>query len=172
MTRLFSLPFLVCAALTACSDAGTPREAGIEPEETQMASDYLVDPETGEVRASHTDAAGVTTTLRAGEKVDPVLPQPFVLPPGAAITRVTRVDQGDAMLVTIAFTTELTVAELAARYRDLGAGGGFALTTDIAAADNAVLAGRHQDGAGTFSLSARRSAQGTAAELTVARSIG
>ncbi|MCA0910897.1 hypothetical protein [Qipengyuania gaetbuli] len=133
---------------------------------------YTVDRATGEVRATHTDAEGVTTTLAAGERVDPGLPAPFALPRGATVIRATRVEQGEGRLVTVEFTSDMGVVELADFYRTLATSSGFDLTSDLPGKAGAILAGRKTAGAMTFTLQAKPQDYGTDAQITVGLGIG
>lgn len=169
----FIIPLALTGLLLAACEERTPApdEAdAIAAEES--AGSYTVDPETGEVRATHTDPSGVTTTLAAGESVAPVLTPPFVLPPGASVDSVTRVERGEGSLVTIAFASELGVADLAQFYRDLAERGGFDLSTDLATGAGLVMAGSEIASETRFSLSIQESEEGSRAELTVSRGIG
>ena len=156
--------------ISACESRDSARRA--EKDLADAGGSYTVDRETGEVRATHTDAEGVTTTLAAGERVDPGLPAPFALPRGATVIRATRVEQGEGRLVTVEFTSDMGVAELAAFYRKLAKSSGFDLTTDLPGESGAILAGRKTAGAMTFTFQAKPQDSGTDAQITVGLGIG
>ena len=169
-----TLPFIMasCLALAGCGDTQDPSEAEVAAEDAKPIGSYTVDPETGEVRAVHTDGDGTRTTLAAGRTVDPVLPAPFILPPDATIESVTRVEQGEGRLVTIVFTSELDRNALAEFYRNLASEAGFTVTSDIPGENALVLAGENADDGTTFAATMRASEEGSEAELTVSAGIG
>ena len=159
--------------ISACeSEDGATRSEGDPSAVADASGSYTVDRDTGEVRATHTDAEGVTTTLAAGERVDPGLPAPFALPRGATVIRATRVEQGEGRLVTVEFTSNMGVAELADFYRTLAKSSGFDLTSDLPGESGAILAGQKEAGAMTFTLQAKRQDSGTDAQITVRQGIG
>ena len=170
----FLIPTAMAAMLiSACeSEEATTRAEKDPPAVADAGGSYTVDRETGEVRATHTDAQGVTTTLAAGERVDPGLPAPFALPRGATVIRVTRVEQGEGRLVTVEFTSDMEAAELADFYRKLAKSSGFDLTSDLPGESGAILAGQKAAGAMTFTLQAKRRDSGTDAQITVGQGIG
>ena len=172
MGRTFPLIMASCLALAGCGETQEPSEAEVAAEDAKPIGSYTVDPETGEVRAVHTDGDGTRTTLAAGRTVDPVLPAPFVLPPGATIESVTRVEQGEGRLVTIVFTSALDRNALAEFYRGLADEAGFSVTSDIPGESALVLAGEDVDEGTTFAATIRASDGGSEAELTVSAGIG
>ncbi|WP_226700396.1 hypothetical protein [Qipengyuania gaetbuli] len=159
--------------ISACeSEDGATRTEEDPSAVADASGSYTVDRETGEVRATHTDAQGVTTTLAAGERVDPGLPAPFALPRGATVIRATRVEQGEGRLVTVEFTSDMEAAELTDFYRKLAKSSGFDLTSDLPGESGAILAGRKTAGAMTFTLQAKPQDSGTDAQITVGQGIG
>lgn len=170
----FLIPAAIVAMLiSACESRDSAPRAEEDPSAVADASgSYTVDRKTGEVRATHTDAEGVTTTLASGERVDPGLPAPFTLPRGATVIRATRVEQGEGRLVTVEFTSDMGVAELADFYRKLAKSSGFDLTSDLPGESGAILAGRKMAGAMTFTLQAKPQDSGTDAQITVGQGIG
>ena len=99
---LFLIPAL---SLTACKKVDEESENGAAAEMGEPIGSYDIDADSGEVSATLTNAAGVTTTMRAGEKVEARFPEPFTAYPGAEITNTTRVEQGDGAFITVEFTT-------------------------------------------------------------------
>ena len=160
-----------CLLLTACGAAS--EEAASEPDAApEPIGSYSVDPETGEVSATLTDAAGATTTMRAGSSVDPVLPPPFVLPPDSKVTSVTRVEREGAQLVVLQFESSLAPEAVAEFFRDLASAQDFRLTADIPGKQGIVIAGEHTGGENTFSLRVEPAEVGSGGELTVTAGLG
>lgn len=172
MGRKHPLIMACCLALAGCGDAQENPDEEIAAAEAEAIGSYTVDPETGEVRAMHTDAGGTRTTMETGQTVDPVLPKPFILPAGATIESVTRVEQGEGRLVTIEFATDFDRDALAGFYRDLAKEAGFLVTADIPGENALVLAGENAAGSTTFAATIRAADGGSEAELTVRAGIG
>ncbi len=172
MGRTYPIIMACCLALAGCGDAQDTPDEEIAAAEVEPIGSYTVDPETGEVRAVHTDAGGTRTTLETGRTVDPVLPAPFILPKGARIESVTRVEQGEGRLVTIYFATDLDRDALAGFYRDLAKEAGFVVTADIPGENALVLAGENAAVNTTFAATIRAADGDSEAELTVRAGIG
>ena len=162
MTRIVALIALI--PLTACERAPIAQEerASVDP-----IGDYAIDPQTGEIRATHTDAAGVTTSMRSGEQVVATLPAPFGMHPSATITYVTEVEQGDGMSVTIDFATEETADRIVAFHKAQAAEAQIVTDVEVAAADTTTLAGANPRTGMTYALQVTRTERGATGQLSV-----
>ena len=160
-----------CLLLTACGSASEEAESKPDAAAEPIGS-YSVDPETGEVTATLTDAAGATTTMQAGSLVDPVLPPPFVLPPESRVIGVTRVQREGGQLVVLQFESSLAPEAIAEFYRNLASAHDFRLTVDIPGKQGIVIAGEHTGGENTFSLRVEPAEGGSSGELTVTAGLG
>lgn len=161
------LPVLL---LSACDDAdkdGRLNDGGSE--NVEPVGSYDIDPASGEVRATHTDVGGVTTTMRAGKDVPPDLPEPFLLYPGAQVTGTTRVDQGDGAFVTLDFTTSDERARVVEYYREQALEAGIDPEVEIRGTNATTLGGENRGEGISFTLSVTREASVTEAQLSVAR---
>lgn len=155
--------------LSACSSAEERSEAGGgETEDAETLGSYDIDPESGEVRASHTDAAGVTTTMRAGKEVSPDLPEPFRAYPDAEIVSTTRVDQRDGVFVALDFTTSDQREQVVSYYREQALEAGIASEVEITGENATTLGGENRDRGISFTLNVSREANRTRAQLSVA----
>lgn len=129
---------------------------------------YDIDPESGEVRATHTDEAGVTTTMRAGQSVPPVLPEPFTIYPGSKVTSTTRVEQGDGAFVTVDFTTPDERARVVDFYRRSAIEAGIEPEVEIGGEDATTIGGEDRQGGMSFTLNATVVAGETRGQLSIA----
>ena len=163
---LFLIPAL---ALTACKKVDEETEADTAEAMGEPIGSYDIDPESGEVRATHTDAAGVTTTMRAGKKVEARFPEPFTAYPGADITNTTRVEQGDGAFVTVEFTTADTRDDVVEFYRSQASKAGIEPDIEVSGGETTTLGGENREKEMRFALQVTRVSALTEGQLTVAR---
>ena len=130
--------------------------------------DYTIDPKTGEVRATHTDARGVTTTMRSGDTVVATLPAPFTNYPSATISYATQVQQGEEASVTIEFSTPEAAEKVLAHYEAQAAQAQIEPDIAISAGDTTTLAGTNRRTDLSFALQVTRTNDGTTGQLSVA----
>lgn len=134
----------------------------------EVLGSYDIDPESGEVRATHTDEAGVTTTMRAGEKVTAGLPDPFTLYPGATVTNTTRVEQGEGAFVTIEFTTPDERQRVVEFYRKQLRDAGIEPEVEVSAGATTTLGGENRNKRARFALQVTRVTALTEGQVSVA----
>lgn len=163
---LLLLPIL---ALTACKKASDEGETNPSVETTEPIGTYDIDPESGEIRATHTDAAGVTTTMSAGESVEARFPEPFTLYPGANITNTTRVEQGEGAFVTVEFTTSDAREEVVAFYRGQARQAGIDPDIEVSGGATTTLGGENTKKEMRFALQVTSVSALSEGQLTVAR---
>lgn len=168
MKHTFSCLALAVLLLSACSKSDEGESAGGEAESAEALGSYDINPESGEVRATHTDAAGVTTTMRAGKDVPVELVDPFLPYPGAELVTTTRVDQGDGSFVTLDFTTPDNRNQVVAFYRELALDAGIEPEIDISGENSTTLGGENRDSRISFTLSVRSDGNRTEGQLSVA----
>lgn len=166
VARLLLLSSLCAFALTAC---GAQESESRQETRLEAAGRYDIDPATGSVSAEHTDADGMITRLEAGGRLPVALPEPFTLFPGAEVLHNTRVEQADARLVYLDFTTDKQVADVVAFYRAEAMRAGIATHVDIGGSDIRTLGGENLALQLRFSLTARREGAVTTAQLVVGR---
>ena len=167
----FILPglFVSTLLLSACSSSEEGDEAtDSDTEAAEALGSYDIDPESGEVRATHTDEAGVTTTMRAGKKVPPDLPEPFLPYPDAEIVSTTRVDQDSGVFVALDFTTSDQREQVVAYYREQALDAGIAPEVEITGEDATTLGGENRSRGISFTLNVSGEAGRTRAQLSVA----
>ena len=155
-------------ALTGCeraSDSEAPEADAAASSEP--VGDYTIVPETGEVRATHTDTAGVTTSLRAGDTIKAELPAPFTVYPDAAVSYGTQVQRGDGTSATIEFDTPDSVNDVVAFYRKQAADAQITPNVEVTGGDTTTLAGTNRRGGTSFALQATRGQNGTRGLLSV-----
>ena len=157
------LPFAL--ALTACQNTDEGEADAVETAEPM--GRYEIDPESGEVRATHTDAVGVTTTLRAGDKVDPRYPEPFTLYPGARITNTMLVDRGEGTAVIVEFATVDARDDVIQFYREQARKAGIEPDIEVAAGPTTTLGGTSGDGELRFALQVTQMSPLTEGQLSV-----
>ena len=157
------LPFAL--AVTACQKA--EEGEGDRVEAAEPMGRYDIDPESGEVSATHTDAGGVTTTLRAGDRVDPRYPEPFTVYPGAEVTNTTLVDRGEGTAVTIEFSTVDEREDVVRFYRDQARQAGIEPHIEVAAGPTTTLGGTSEDGEMRFALQVTQMSPLTEGQLSV-----
>ena len=165
-------PILLCCALLVSACGASDTDAGedaAEAAETEALGSYTIDPESGEVRATHTDAAGVTTTMRAGENVPVRWPEPFTAYPGAEITNTTRVEQGDGAFVTVEFTTPDARADVVEFYRKQAVVAGVEPEIEVSGGETTTLGGENRDRKSSFALQVTRVDGRTEGQISVAR---
>lgn len=162
----FSLALIL--ALPACGqqDDEAADEASADAQETL--GSYDIDPQSGEVRATHTDAAGVTTTMRAGETVEARLPEPFTLYPGASVTNTTRVEQGEGAFVTVEFTTSVEREKVVEFYRQQARDAGIEPEVEVSAGATTTLGGENRERRSSFALQVTRVSALTEGQVSIA----
>ncbi|MBX7540131.1 hypothetical protein [Qipengyuania sphaerica] len=129
---------------------------------------YDIDPQTGEIRATHTDAAGITTTMRAGEAVEARFPEPFTAYPSAKITNTTRVEQGEGAFVTVEFTSPDPRKQIVEFYRAQAKEAGIDPDIEIDGGETTTLGGENLDVKTSFALQVTRVGDVTEGQLSVA----
>ena len=169
MRIVLTLILIPALALTACKKVDDESETDAPAEMGEPIGSYDVDPESGEVSATHTDAAGVTTTMRAGEKVEARFPEPFTAYPGAQITNTTRVEQGDGAFITVEFTTEDTRDAVVEFYRKQASKANIVPDIEVSGGATTTLGGDNRQQEMRFALQVTRVSQRTEGQLTVAR---
>ncbi|EDL48584.1 hypothetical protein [Erythrobacter sp. SD-21] len=137
-------------------------------DEADPAGSYDIDPETGEIRATHTDTTGLTTTMRAGEKVEARYPAPFTGYPGAKVTNTTRVEQGENLFVTIEFTTPDAREKVVAFYRAQAEEAGIDPEIEVSGGQTTTLGGENARGGASFALQVTRVGEETQGQISVA----
>ena len=165
---LFLIPTLV---LTACKKVDDESDTEAVEEMGEPIGSYYIDPESGEVRATHTDAAGVTTTMRAGEAVEARFPKPFSVYPDAKVANTTLLDQGKGRSVTIEFTTGDTREEVVRYYREQAESAGIEPDVEVSAGATTTLAGRNVASDLRFALQVTRVSALSEGQLTVTRGL-
>ena len=168
MRRLFATAMIPLLLLQACrkDDAGSSDEQ--REDLAEPVGSYDIDPVSGEIRASHTDAAGVTTTMRAGEEVVPRFPEPFTAYPGAQITNTTRVEQGTGSFVTVEFVTPDLREKVVAFYRAQAEQARIKPEIEVSAGDTTTLGGENLSRRASFALQVTRVDDETQGQLSVA----
>lgn len=169
MRFALSLVVLPVLALSACQKADDETETDPADEIVEPIGSYDIDPESGEVRATHTDAAGVTTTMRAGETVEARFPEPFTGYPGADITNTTRVEQGDGTSITIEFITADARDEVVKFYREQAGEAGIEPDVEVAGGATTTLGGENLQRDIRFALQVTRVSARTEGQLNVSR---
>ena len=139
--------------------------------EEEALGSYDIDPESGEIRATHTDAAGVTTTMYAGESVPARLPAPFAPYPGATVSNTTRVEQGEGMFVTVEFDTSDTREKVVEFYRAQAVEAGIDPEIEISAGQTTTLGGESGAARSSFALQVTRVGDRTEGQISVARGL-
>ena len=168
MRAHFLSAILVCG-IAACGPA-EPSDTETSASVSEAATNrYDIDPATGQVTAEHTNEAGITTRLEAGERLPVALPEPFVLFPGAAVTHNTRVEQADARLVYLDFESRAPIAEVARFYRHAARAAGIAPHVDITGDGRQTIAGENAALRLTFSLALRKEGELTRGQLVVGK---
>ena len=155
-------------ALPACGQQDDEAADEVAADAQEPLGSYDIDPQSGEVRATHTDAAGVTTTMRAGEKVDARLPEPFTLYPGASVTNTTRVEQGDGAFVTVEFTTPDEREKVVEFYRQQARYAGIDLEVEVSAGATTTLGGENRERRSSFALQVTRVSALTEGQVSIA----
>lgn len=171
MRFALSCLLLPALALTACKKVEDESETDTETasEMADPVGSYDIDPESGEVRATHTDRSGVTTTMRAGEKVAPRFPEPFTAYPGATITNTTRVEQGEGAFVTVEFTTPDTREKIVGFYRTQAKTAGIEPDIEVSGGQTTTLGGENTRERASFALQVTRIGDRTEGQLSIAR---
>lgn len=172
MRRTLSSLWLSALLLSACNSAdniGNADKNEGDNDNIEPVGSYDIDPASGEVRATHTDANGVTTTMRAGKDVPPDLPEPFLLYPGAQVTGTTRVDHGEGAFVTLDFTTSDERAQVVEYYREQALEAGIDPEVEIDGTNATTLGGENREDGISFTLSVTKEGSMTEAQLSVAR---
>ena len=169
MRFALSLILIPALALTACKKVDEESETDAEEEMGEPIGSYDIDPDSGEVSATHTDASGVTTTMRAGETVEARFPEPFTAYPGADITNTTRVEQGDGAFVTVEFTTADTREQVVEFYRAQAKKAGIEPDIEVSGGATTTLGGENRQQQTRFALQVTRVSALTEGQLTVAR---
>ena len=154
--------------LHACGAKDDDRSGGDVEVGQEVLGSYDIDPESGEVRATHTDASGVTTTMRAGEKVTARLPDPFSVYPGATVTNTTRVNQGKGAFVTIEFTTPDDREKVVEFYRKQLGDAGIQPEVEVSAGATTTLGGENRQKRTSFALQVTRVSALTEGQVSVA----
>ncbi|MBY6129238.1 hypothetical protein KUW15_10975 [Qipengyuania aquimaris] len=164
-------PLLLSSALllSACGSGEGGTEGDATAAETEALGSYTIDPESGEVRATHTDAAGVTTTMRAGENVPVRWPDPFTAYPGAEITNTTRVEQGEGAFVTVEFTTPDARPDVVEFYRKQAVEAGIEPEIEVSGGETTTLGGENRDRKASFALQVTRVDGRTEGQISVTR---
>lgn len=164
--RSYLVPLLPFAlVLTACQNTDDGDADAVETAEPM--GRYDIDPASGEVRATHTDAAGVTTTMRAGDRVDPRYPEPFTIYPGAQVTNTTLVDQGRGTAVTVEFATVDARDDVIQFYREQAREADIEPDIEVAAGPTTTLGGTSKDGEMRFALQVTQMSPLTEGQLSV-----
>ena len=160
------LPVLV---LSACQKADEDGETAEAAETAEPVGSYDIDPESGEVSASHKDASGVVTEMRAGENVVARFPEPFTAYPGATITNTTQVDRGEGVFVTVEFTTPDARDKVVAFYRAQAEEAGITPDIEVSGGETTTLGGENMAERASFALQVTRVGETTEGQLSVAR---
>ncbi len=168
MQSVLPISLALVLALPACGQQGDePTDDASEAVQEALGS-YDIDPQSGEVRATHTDAAGVTTTMRAGERVEARLPEPFSLYPGASVTKTTRVEKGDGAFVTVEFTTPDEREKVVEYYRQQARDAGIEPEVEVSAGATTTLGGENRDQKSSFALQVTRVSVLTEGQVSIA----
>ena len=162
---LLSTSLIIAACQGGGQDAGEGADAADRPEDA--AGSYAIDPESGEITASHTDASGVTTTMRSGEKVEARLPKPFTVYPGARITNTTRVDQGAGAFVTVEFITPDPRDAVVEFYRSQAQEAGIPADIEVSGGETTTLGGERPARKSSFALQVTRVEDRTEGQISV-----
>ncbi len=162
-------------ALTACSPTPAERdnEQKSEPHTGQFElGSYEIDPETGETRAVVNNEDG-TTTMRAGKRVVPRLPEGFSLYPGAVVRNTIQVGRAEATGVMVSLASEDRPTDLVQFYRRQAEAAGVAIELDLQTEDSAMIAGEGPDGTSfVFQASGQTGeTEETTGQLTVRRGL-
>ena len=171
MRTALSLVCLPILAFTACKGAEDGASGTDEASTQEAIGSYDIDPESGEITASHTDATGVTTTLRAGENVEPRFPEPFTRYPGMTVTNTTRVERGESAFVTVEFTSPDPRETIVAFYRAQAEVAGIDPDIEIDGGQTTTLGGEHSRQKFSFALQVTRIDGQTEGQLSVASGI-
>lgn len=157
--------------LTACKKI---EDDGGRSTDTQLAEptgSYEIDRESGEIRATHTDAAGVTTRLQAGENVAARFPAPFTAYPGSTITNTVLLDRGEAGSITVEFTTPDPRGDVVRFYREQAREAGIAPDVEVSAGDTTTLAGEDAGSRTRFALQVTETSGPAEAHVTISRGL-
>ncbi|MBT8426709.1 MAG: hypothetical protein KJO02_01630 [Erythrobacter sp.] len=168
MRSVLSISVALVLALSACGQQGDEPADGTSEDAQEALGSYDIDPQSGEVRATHTDAAGVTTTMRAGERVEARLPEPFSLYPGATVTNTTRVEQGDGAFVTVEFTTSDEREKVVEFYRKQAHDAGIEPEVEVSAGATTTLGGENRQRQSSFALQVTRVSALTEGQVSIA----
>ncbi|OBX20756.1 hypothetical protein A9995_03455 [Erythrobacter sp. QSSC1-22B] len=164
-----SVPMFASLFLTACSPA--PEEETVAEQESQQFETgiYEVDPETGETRAVVNNEDG-TTTMRAGERVVPRLPEGFSIYPGAEIRNTIQIGRNDAAGVMVSLASEDSPADLVAFYRRQAEAAGIAIELHLETDAMTMIAGEAPDGT-SFAFQSSGETGETTGQLTLRRGL-
>lgn len=168
MRGIIPLVATVAFALSGCGESESSEAPEVEARDENALGSYDIDPRSGEVRASHTDAAGVTTTMRAGETVPAQLPEPFSPYPGATITNTTLVEQGEGAFVTVEFTTPDERPKVVEFYRKQAIDAGIDPEIEISGGETTTLGGESSVRRASFALQVTRVSDLTEGQISVA----
>ena len=171
MRIAISCLLLPALALTACKKVEDEGETEAAAEMADPVGSYDIDPESGEVRATHTDAAGVTTTMRAGETVEARFPEPFTAYPGMTITNTTSVARGEGAFVTVEFTSPDPRANIVDFYRAQAELAGINPDVEVEGGETTTLGGENAGEELSFALQVTRVRSRTEGQLSVARGL-
>ena len=158
--RLFG-SILALSLLAACNASGDeePRE------DAQPKGHYIVDPETGETRASITNEDG-TTVMRTGGEAPVDLPPGFSIYPDADVRSSVEVGRGTERSVSVTFASADDPRDLVRFYRDEAEAAGVDIDVELTTDMLSTIGGRAQDGT-QFSFQATREDDETLGQLTV-----
>ena len=165
-----ALALLAALSLAACEVREADDQSADTPGQVEPVGGYAIDPETGEISATHTGEGGAVTRMRAGADVPVQLPDGFTLYPGAEVIDNTRVEQADSELVVLRFVSAATQSQLIDFYREQAGAAGVTLDIDVGRGDARTVAGRGADGR-TVSLVVTRGSELTRAQLSLARGV-
>lgn len=168
MRSVFPVSLALILVLTACGQQADEAADGPAEDAQETLGSYDIDPQSGEVRATHTDAAGVTTTMRAGETVEARLPEPFTVYPGASVTNTTRVEQGDGAFVTVEFTTPDEREKVVEFYRRQSRDAGIEPEVEVSAGATTTLGGENRERRSSFALQVTRVSALTEGQVSIA----
>lgn len=168
MKYLFAISLLPALGLSACKNAENDEDSSTSTEMSEPVGSYDIDPRTGEISATHTDAAGITTTMRAGETVEARFPDPFTVYPSARITNTTRVEKGEGAFVTVEFTSPDPRMDIVEFYRAQAKTAGIDPDIEVDGGETTTLGGENLNGQVSFALQVTRVGDLTEGQLSVA----